>query len=110
LPKFMMLYVGLAARPTADDRETQDYNQRWTEYMRELATSGVLESGAPLAPGGQEVTRDSVSPFEPADIDIGGYALVSADSLDAATEIAKRAPHIALGGRTIIRPCIDVGG
>ena len=38
--------------------------------------------GAPLAPGGQEVTRDSVSPFEPAEIDIGGYALVSADSLD----------------------------
>jgi hypothetical protein len=110
LPKFMMLYVGLAARPGADDRQTQDYNQQWTDYMRELAMSGALESSAPLVAGGQEVTRESVSPFEPAEFDIGGYALVTADSLDAATEIAKRAPHIALGGRTIVRPCIDVGG
>jgi hypothetical protein len=35
------------------------------------------------------------------------YMVVSADSLDAAIEVARQSPHIALGGRTIIRPCAD---
>jgi hypothetical protein len=33
--------------------------------------------------------------------------VISADSLDAAIEVARQSPHIELGGRTIIRPCAD---
>jgi hypothetical protein len=108
LPTFMMLYVGLAAQPSAGDEGTQDYNQQWSDYMRELATAGALESGSPFAPGGMTVRRNSVVSTELANIDVGGYALVRAESLDAAVEIAKRAPHIALGGTTIVRPCITL--
>jgi hypothetical protein len=109
LQKFMMLHVRLAAQPSADDQQIQNYGQQWSEYMRELAIAGGLESGAPFEPGGQKAQRGSVSPLEPAKVDIGGYALVTAESLDAAVEIAQRAPHIALGGTTIIRPCVTVG-
>jgi hypothetical protein len=40
--------------------------------------------------------------------DTYGYMVVSAGSLDAAIAIAREAPHIALGGTTIVRPCIEV--
>ena len=105
----MMLYVGLAAQPSAGDQQTQNYNRQWSDYMQELATAGALESGSPFAPGGKTVQRNSVVSAELANVDIGGYALVKAESLHAAVEIAKRAPHIALGGKTIIRQCITRG-
>jgi hypothetical protein len=52
--------------------------------MRELATIGVLESSAPLAPDGKSVQRDMISPVELAQVDIGGYAVIKAESLEAA--------------------------
>jgi hypothetical protein len=104
----MLLYVGLAAQPRAGDRQTQSYNLQWADYMRDLAVAGALKSGAPFAPDGTTVKRGSVSPLQLADVDIGGYALIDAESLDAAVEIANRAPHIALGGTTIIRRCVTV--
>jgi hypothetical protein len=41
-------------------------------------------------------------------VEIGGYTLINVQSLDAAIDIARRAPHIAIGGTTIVRPCVDV--
>jgi hypothetical protein len=107
---FMMLFVGLAARTAADDAQTQDYNRQWNDYMGELARSGALESGAPFQPDGVAVQHGSATPIELGEVDIGGYALVSAESVEAAVQIAERAPHIALGGTTIIRPCVPTGG
>jgi hypothetical protein len=106
---FLMLYLGLTAQSENRDRQTVDYNKQWADYMRELATIGVLESSAPLAPDGKSVQRDMISPVELAQVDIGGYAVIKAESLEAAVELAKRAPHIALGGTTIIRQCLPVG-
>ena len=105
----MMLYLGLAAEPSADDQQTLDYNQKWAEYMKGLAAAEALESGSPFAPDGRIVQRDGISPVELAEVDIGGYALINAESLDAAIELAQRAPHIELGGTTIIRPCSPIG-
>jgi hypothetical protein len=34
--------------------------------------------------------------------------VVSAASLDDAIAIAREAPHMALGGTTIVRPCIEL--
>ena len=104
----MMLFIGLAAQPRAEDQRTQRYNRQWVDYMQELAAAGALKSGSPLAPDGTTVTRESVSPLQLAEVDIGGYLLIEAESLDAAVAIASRAPHIALGGTTIIRRCISV--
>ena len=44
-----------------------------------------------------------------AEVDIGGYLIVEAETLDAAAEIARGAPHIALGGTTIVRACLPTG-
>jgi hypothetical protein len=63
-------------------------------------------AGGPLQPRAQRVDRDGVTDIELDRIDVGGYALVSADSIDLATAIAATAPHTALGGSTIVRPVL----
>jgi hypothetical protein len=106
---YVLLFVGRTAQPDADDKVTADYNQQWQDYMGGLAQAGTLRGGAPLEPSGKTVGRDGVTDLEVKDVDIGGYVVVEADSVDEATEIAQGAPHIALGGTTIVRPCLAVG-
>ena len=38
----------------------------------------------------------------------GRAAQPQAESAEAAVQIAKQAPHIALGGSVIVRPCLEV--
>src|SRR4051812_39491036 len=108
MPDYLLLFVGLGARPTATDDQTVDYNRQWTEYMSGLGQAGKLRGGAPLEPTGKVVTREGAADFAPEKVDIGGYIVLAADTLDEAAEIASRAPHTALGGSTIVRPCAAV--
>jgi hypothetical protein len=108
--RYMLLFVGLAAAPEATDAETADYNRNWGEWIGGLAGPGALVTGAPLEPRGHVVTADTLSPVELERMDIGGFAVIEAEDEDQAVEIARRAPRMALGGRTIIRPVIVVGG
>jgi len=108
MAQFMLLLVGRGAQPHATDAETRDYNARWMEYMGGLARSGKLRAGAPFADTGKIVHKDAVSDVQLDPVDIGGFLLIEADSVEAAAEIAAGAPHIALGGSTIVRPCLDV--
>ena len=106
--QYMLLLTGRAAQPQATDAETRDYNARWMEYLGGLARSGVLRAGAPFAATGQVVQRGSVGDAELGEVDIGGFLLVEAESAEAAVQIAEQAPHIALGGSVIVRPCLEV--
>jgi hypothetical protein len=109
MPQFMLLLVGRAASPQARDAETQTYNARWQEHFSELTRSGALRAGAPFAPGGKLVGEQSVSELDLGDVDIGGFLLIDTESIDTAVALARRAPHIALGGSTIVRPCEHIG-
>ncbi|TMD84271.1 MAG: hypothetical protein E6I78_10900 [Chloroflexi bacterium] len=108
MAKFLFLMIGLSGQPNAGDAQTQSYNQKWGAYMASLAQRGALESGAPLEQRAKAVTSSSVGDVPLATPDIYGYMVVNTDSLDDAIAIAREAPHIALGGSTIVRPCIDV--
>jgi hypothetical protein len=50
-----------------------------------------------------------VSELELRDVDIGGFLVIEADSSAAAEEVAAGAPHIELGGTTIVRPIAPIG-
>jgi hypothetical protein len=109
MPTYLLLFVGLTAQPDADDAVTRDYNAQWMAYMGGLVDQGVLRGGSPLSPTGLTVGRDGNEPFATEEIDVGGYLVVEADSLDAAAELAQGAPHIALGGTTIVREALPTG-
>lgn len=108
MKKFVLLFVGRTAAPEAADAVTRDYNQRWIAWMRDLGGRGLMEAGLPMEPTGREVSRDGVTDYRAADVDIGGLLIVRAEDLDQAVEIARSAPHVALGGSTIVRPAIEV--
>jgi hypothetical protein len=106
---YLLLFLGRAAAPDATDEQTVDYNRQWGEYMAGLAQSGQLRGGAPLEASGKVVAKDDVADLELADVDIGGFLVVEVDSREAAEELARSAPHIALGGSTIVRRCMPTG-
>jgi hypothetical protein len=108
MSRFVFLFFGLGSQPAAEDAETAAYNQKWGAWMASLAQEGILESGLPLEPRAVRVTADTVSDAPLATQDIYGYMVVKAESLDAAVALSRQAPHMALGGATIIRPCIEV--
>ena len=109
MKKFVLLFVGRAGVSGAQDAETRDYGQRWMAWMRDLAARGVVEAGLPMEWSGREVSKDAVADYRAADIDVGGFLVVRAASLDEAVDIAREAPHMAIGGTTIVRPAMDVG-
>jgi hypothetical protein len=104
----MLLFVGLAAAPKASDDQTADYNRQWAEWTGGLASRDALVAATPFQASGQLVSADSVRELELAQVDIGGFALIEATDDDEAVKIARQAPHIALGGTTIVRPLLDV--
>lgn len=108
MTSFMLFFLGLPAQPRADDAQTRAYNQKWMQWTRELATAGTLESGLPLEPTAKAVTKDGVTDHPLQKQDVYGYMLIKAASLDEAINTARQAPHMALGGTTIVRPCVDV--
>jgi hypothetical protein len=108
--KFLLLLEGLAAQPSEPDEQTAAYNRKWAEWAGSLARSGVLESGLPLTATAKEVGKDSVTDLPLRATDIYGYLLINAGSLDEAVDIARQAPHIELGGKTIVRPCTEPPG
>jgi hypothetical protein len=108
MAQYLLLFVGRQATPDATDPQTVDYNRKWVEYMAGLAQSGQRRAGAPFEPNGRVVARNGVTDLELEELDIGGYVLVEADSLETAERIAAEAPHIELGGTTVVRPCVAV--
>jgi hypothetical protein len=106
---FLLLFVGRPGAPAATDRQTAEYNAQWGEYMGGLARAGQLRAGAPLENAGTVVSADGVSELELGDVDIGGFLVIEADSSAAAEEVAAGAPHIELGGTTIVRPIAPIG-
>jgi hypothetical protein len=108
--RFLLLTEGLEAQPAGTDEQTRAYNQRWIEWAGGLIRSGTLVAGGPLTPAATLVTRDGASDLPLQRQDIYGYLLVNAGSLEEAVGIARQAPHTELGGRTIVRPCIDLPG
>lgn len=106
MQKFLFLFKGLDG---SDQPMTESYSKKWADYIGKLVQEGHLEAGSPLESGGKVVVgKDNVSDFKGEKVDIYGYMLIKAASLEEAVVLSKQAPHMALGGTTIIRPCREV--
>jgi len=108
MARYLVLLEGRAAALDADDAQTRDYNQRWTDWAMSLAKAGKLAAGGPLEPTARAVTRDGAADRLLAEVDTHGFLLIEAGSLDEATELAGQAPNVALGGSAVVRPVPDV--
>jgi hypothetical protein len=91
---FLVTYHGGGPMPeSAGARE-----QMMAAFQAWAAGAGdaIIDPGAPLGPR-RTVTGSGVSE-EPADASLGGYTLLSADSLDDAVKVVVGHPFVSRGG------------
>ena len=71
----------------------------WKEKFQE----NIVDMGGKLKGGGKIVTSDGATdgPFVEAKEVIGGYMIVSAESLEEATEVARHSPGVWMPGSSI---------
>lgn len=92
--------------------QRQQLMHAWNAWYDGLAASGKVEHGHPLesqrrivsGPRGERVTD---GPFPEATEGIGGYFLLTVDTLEEATEIAKRCPSLDYGMQVEVRTVAD---
>jgi hypothetical protein len=100
----------------ATPAERQAVMAAWTEWFKQLESSGHLRNpGAALAPGGSVVTRNGsgfhtdTSMAEVKEL-IGGYSVIQAATINQATELAKGAPFLKNNpkGQIVVRPIMQM--
>lgn len=109
---FMYLFWnkgGNSRMDTASPEEMQKMMQKWMGWMETLKKNGHLkDGGAPLETAGKVVHAGKKNvtdgPYAEAKDTIGGYIIVSAKSLDEATELSKGCPILEGDGMVEVRP------
>jgi hypothetical protein len=92
---YVLLYSG-GTMPESEEEQAQ-VMRAWTDWFESLG-GAVTDPGNPFTPQAKRVGSDGSMSEMPAEA--SGYSIVSADSLDAAADIAKGCPVIA-GGASI---------
>jgi hypothetical protein len=90
---YLLAYKGGGMPDT--DEERQQVMAAWGEWFGTLG-SGLVDAGNPFGPSASISAEGGVSTGAPSGLT--GYSIISADSLDAATEHAKGSPILASGG------------
>jgi hypothetical protein len=101
----------LLAKPRSAD-EARESNESWRGWHQALTRAGHDVTGAQLDSGARCVTgaekRVVDGAFSP-DHTVGGYYVVSASSLEEATDLAKGCPLLRSGGTVEVRPLMTSG-
>ena len=103
MSKYVYLYTGGGMAETPEAQEA--VMQAWTSWFGELGEA-VLDGGNPFGGSASVAADGSVS--SGSSTGIGGYTLISADSLDAATALAKGCPQLSAGGTVEIFEAIEM--
>jgi len=109
MQKYMFLFRGGdAARAASSPEEMQAHMQKWNSWFKALGDRGQFLGGEPLDATGKVLrgAKKSLSdgPFAEAKDLVGGYALVTAKSVDDAVEIARGCPIFDHDGLLEVRP------
>ena len=73
-------------------------NEDWGAWFGQIGEK-LIDGGNPFDDGGQAVSHDGVMPVS--DRPVTGYSIVSADSMDEATTLAKGCPLVAPKGSAV---------
>jgi hypothetical protein len=110
MSEFLYLYRGGQRGQTPE--QSDQIMQKWLTWMKDLTASGNLKDpGQPLELEGKVVKDKSTvtdGPFAEAKDLVGGFTLVSADTLARAAELAKGCPILDVGGTVEVRPVMKM--
>jgi hypothetical protein len=107
MAKFLFVYRGTpeGSRKMSPE-EMQQVMHKWSTWIGEAMKKGwMVDPGDALTDEGRVVRTKVVSdgPFVEAKEIVGGYSIVEASSIDAASELAKGCPGLLYGGSVEVR-------
>lgn len=104
--KFLFIYRGDDEKDLSPE-EMQGVMQQWMEWIGKAMEDGwMVAPGDALIPEGRVVRSDKSitdGPFAESKEVVGGYSIIQAESLEAASELAKDCPGLLNGGSVEIR-------
>lgn len=104
MARFVFVFTGGAPKEDQRDENMKD----WGAWIADLSGKGVYDSGVPFGPGRKEVSADgSVKDISS---DNSGYALIKADSMEQALDLAKTGPNQKYGGTTQVYEVMEMPG
>lgn len=110
MKSFMFIFRGGSDAAELSPEEGQQQMQKWFDWVGELQGKGIYAAGEALMPtAGKIVSKGGLitdGPFAESKEMIGGYFIVKAESLEAATELAKACPDLPLNGTVEVRDVV----
>lgn len=108
MAKFMFLFRGSPPVQSTPE-EMQRMMKSWMAWMDSMTKSGHYHgAGDPLEPGGKTVRGAARTvtdgPYAEAKDLVGGYAVITARSIDEAVELARGCPALEGGWSVEVRP------
>lgn len=105
MAKFVLLYTGGGMADT--EAQQAESLQAWGTWFGTLG-SALVDGGNPFTPQAKKIAADgAVSDMSGAALS-NGYSILSADSLDAAVQLAKGCPLLADGGQIAVHETFNV--
>jgi hypothetical protein len=106
MANFLYLFRGGNMRQMSP-QQLQENMDKWRSWIGELAKKDVYKGGEPLNPEGRQLAagKQTVTdgPFGETKDVVGGYLIVTAANLDAATELARGCPILQNNGSVEVR-------
>lgn len=106
MANFMYLFRGgFDSNPDIAAEQMQAQMQKWVAWMQQLSKQGHFKAGEPLEKTGKVLRANKKAihdgPFAEAKDVVGGYLIVTAETLEHATELAKGCPILENDGGTV---------
>lgn len=96
---YLLLYSG-GSMPESDEEQAA-VMKAWTDWMGELG-DGLKDGGNPFTPAAKSIAADGSVSDGSGGMTASGYSIIRADSLDAATEMAKGCPVLQGGAQIAV--------
>jgi hypothetical protein len=111
---FMFIFISGQRTSKLSPEEMQDNMQQWFAWIDKLKAKNIYVAGEALIPGGKTVKGPKAlvtdGPFAESKELVGGFFLIKAASLEAATEIAKDCPDLPLNSSVEVREVMKFDG
>lgn len=112
MSKYMFLFRGGMDMKAASPEQIQANMMKWKNWMDDLTKAGKMLAGEPLESGGRVLNgrarKVTDGPFAESKEVVGGYLVVSAASMDEATELGKGCPIFEHEGSVEVRPLMEM--
>ncbi len=110
---YLLLFRGGANPEDLSPEQMKATMGNWMAWMKGLKQNKQLTAGHPLQDGGKVLSGakgKTVAPFRDSEAAVGGFLLIKARNLAAATKISKGCPIFHHGGTVELRPIQQMPG